>query len=279
MRYAIHIPNFGPFGDARVMARLAAEAEAAGWDGVFIWDHVVRHEGDFNLVDPWVALTAIALATNTVAIGPLVTPLPRRRPWNVAKAAANLDHVSGGRIVLGVGIGGSERGKEFGAFGEEDDPRRRGDMLDEGIELLREVWSGQPIQHAGEHYHVESTPLLPRPLQSGGIPLWAATQSVRGRPVRRAAGLDGIFPIGIEPDEIPALVEALAAAGRRLPSPSLEGDDDPALGDVRPFDIVVDGTDDAGRWEGTAVTWWLRILPWDEPLETSRRIVGAGPRR
>jgi alkanesulfonate monooxygenase SsuD/methylene tetrahydromethanopterin reductase-like flavin-dependent oxidoreductase (luciferase family) len=271
MRYGIHIPNFGPFGDARVLARLAAEAEAAGWDGVFIWDHVVRHEGDFNLVDPWVGLTAMALSTSTVKLGPLVTPLPRRRPWNVAKAVANLDHVSGGRIVLGVGVGGAQS-LEFGAFGEEADPRRRGDMLDEGLELLQEAWSGEPIHHAGEHYHVASRRMLPRPLQEHGIPLWAATQSVSGRPVRRAAGLDGIFPIGIQPDDLPRLVDTLAEAGRDLSvASSPQG--------PRPFDIIVVGTDDAGRWENTAATWWLRELPWHEPLETGRRIAAEGPRR
>jgi alkanesulfonate monooxygenase SsuD/methylene tetrahydromethanopterin reductase-like flavin-dependent oxidoreductase (luciferase family) len=279
MRYGIHIPNFGPFGDARVMAHLAAQAEAAGWDGVFVWDHVIRHEGDFNLVDPWVALTAIAVATSTVTLGPLVTPLPRRRPWNVAKVAANLDHLSGGRIVLGVGVG-SPRGEEFGAFGEEADTRRRGDMLDEGLELLHEAWSGEPVHHAGEHYQVESRRFLPRPLQEHGIPVWAGTESVAGRAVRRAARLDGVFPIGIQPDDLPRLLASLADAGRHLPGLSRPDDDAGSPPEpVRPFDIVITGTDDAVRWEDTAATWWLRMLPWEEPLETSRRIVAQGPRR
>jgi alkanesulfonate monooxygenase SsuD/methylene tetrahydromethanopterin reductase-like flavin-dependent oxidoreductase (luciferase family) len=260
MRYGIFIPNFGPFGDARVMAELAASAEAAGWDGAFVWDHVVRREGDFDLVDPWVALTAMAMATTLVTIGPLITPLPRRRPWNVAKSAVSIDHLSGGRMVLGIGLGAS-RGPEFAAFDEEVDPRRRGDMLDEGVALVRAAWTGEPVHHEGEHYQVDGIRFLPRPVRDGRLPIWAATEAATGRAVRRAAGLDGIFPIGITPSDLPRLVDVLEAAGPRRAD----------------YDIVVAGTDDAATWDGTAATWWLQELPWQEPLEVTMRIVGEGP--
>jgi alkanesulfonate monooxygenase SsuD/methylene tetrahydromethanopterin reductase-like flavin-dependent oxidoreductase (luciferase family) len=264
VRYGIFLPNFGSFGSARVIADLAVQAESAGWDGVFVWDHVVRREGDLDLVDPWIALAAAACATERIRLGPLVTPLPRRRPWNVAKSAASLDQLSAGRVVLGVGLGTS-RGPELPNFGEETDPRRRGDMLDESLAIVDAAWSGEAVRHAGEYYRVDDVRFLPRPVH-GRIPIWAATEAVRGRPVRRAAGLDGIFPIGIEPTEMATLVGSLAAAGRDVTDPD------------RPYDIVVtDTTDVAARWKDTAVTWWLRQLAWDRPPTDALATVAAGP--
>ena len=105
MKFAIYVPNFGPFGNARVLADLAREAESAGWDGFFIWDHVIWSSPEEQpVVEPWVALTAIAMATERIRIGPIITPLPRRRPWQVARQAASLDQLSGGRLILGVGV-------------------------------------------------------------------------------------------------------------------------------------------------------------------------------
>jgi alkanesulfonate monooxygenase SsuD/methylene tetrahydromethanopterin reductase-like flavin-dependent oxidoreductase (luciferase family) len=261
VKRGLYVPNFGAFGDPAAVTALAAEAEAAGWDGLFVWDHVVRHEGDFPLAEPWVLLSAIALATSTMTLGPLVTPLARRRPWNVARSALTLDHLSAGRLVLGVGLG-SSRGPEFAHFGEESDPRRRGDMLDEGLDLVQRIWTGEVVTHHGAHYDVDGIRFLPTPVRPTGIPIWAATEASSGRPVRRAAGLDGVFPIGLEPEEIPALLASVRAAGRPADAA---------------FDVVVTGGQPE-RWEGSGATWWLRLLPYDEPIDASRAIVGAGPR-
>jgi alkanesulfonate monooxygenase SsuD/methylene tetrahydromethanopterin reductase-like flavin-dependent oxidoreductase (luciferase family) len=261
VRRGIHVPNFGPFGTASAVADLAATAEHAGWDGVFIWDHVVRHEGDFDVVDPWIALAAAAVATERVLLGPLITPLPRRRPWNVAKAAVSLDHLSGGRMVLGVGSG-TPRGFEFSAFGEETDARRRGDMLDEGLTIVRAVWSGEPVSFAGEHYQVDGIRFLPTPWRNHAIPIWGATESVRGRPVRRAAALDGVFPIGVAPHDLPVLIEAV---GREVVE---DGN----------FDVVtVSQQDDAPTWEAAGATWWLRLVAWDGTLDEALALAAAGP--
>lgn len=261
MRRGVHVPNFGPFGSAAAFADLAAAAERSGWDGVFIWDHVVRREGDFDVVDPWVALAAAAATTVRVLLGPLVTPLPRRRPWNVAKAVVSLDHLSGGRMVLGVGSG-TPRGPEFPAFGEETDVRRRGDMLDEGLAIVRAAWTGEPVFFAGEHYRVDRIRFLPPPLRADGIPIWGATEVVRGRPVRRAAGLDGIFPTGVAPAELPAVIDAV---GRER----VEGGQ---------FDVVtVSEEDDAPTWESAGATWWLRELSWEGELDEAIALVTAGP--
>jgi alkanesulfonate monooxygenase SsuD/methylene tetrahydromethanopterin reductase-like flavin-dependent oxidoreductase (luciferase family) len=261
VRHGLYVPNFGAFGDPAAVAVLAAVAEDAGWDGLFVWDHVVRQEGDFPLAEPWVLLSAVAAATSTMQLGPLVTPLPRRRPWNVARAALSLDHLSAGRMVLGVGLG-SSRGPEFARFGEETDPKRRGDMLDEGLEVVRKIWTGAPVDHHGEHYDIDGIRFLPTPVRPGGIPVWAATESTSGRPVRRAAGLDGVFPIGMAPEDIPVLLASVRDAGR---PPEL------------PFDVVVSDTTGPAPWEGSGATWWLRLLPYDQPIDVARAIVGAGP--
>ena len=171
MQFGLYLPNFGAFADPVGLAALAATAEAAGWDGLFLWDHVVRREGDYDLADPWISLAAVATATSRLRIGPLVTPLPRRRPWNVAKQAVTLDHLSGGRMVLGVGLG-TPRGPEFPAFGEETDLRVRGDMLDEALIVVRRAWSGETVRHTGPHYRVEGVRFLPRSAWSSthGLP-------------------------------------------------------------------------------------------------------------
>lgn len=261
MKRGVHIPNVGPFGSARVVAELAASAEASGWDGVFVWDHVVRREGDVDIVDPWVALTAAAVATTQVQLGPLVTPLPRRRPWNVAKAAVSLDHLSGGRVVLGVGSG-TPRGPEFSAFGEETDARRRGDMLDEGLAIIRAAWSGEPVTFAGAHYRIDGVRFLPAPLRPGGIPIWAATESARGRAVRRAATLDGVCPTVIAASDLAPLIDAV-------------GRDRVEKG---AFDVAcVSQQDDAQAWEAAGATWWLRELEWERSLEDAAALVVRGP--
>jgi alkanesulfonate monooxygenase SsuD/methylene tetrahydromethanopterin reductase-like flavin-dependent oxidoreductase (luciferase family) len=130
MRYGLEIPNCGEYADARLLATMAAEAEAAGWDGFFVWDHIATAASPFTqstgrdpLIDPWIALAAIALSTERMRIGPMVTPLPRRRPWQVAREAVTLDHLSGGRLTLGAGAGfPGIVADEFSRFAEEDAP-------------------------------------------------------------------------------------------------------------------------------------------------------------
>lgn len=264
-RCGVNLANFGPAGQPSALVELARGAEEAGWDGVFLWDHVARREGDVDVTEPWVALGAMASATSRVALGPLITPLARRRPWNVARAAVTLDHLSGGRAVLGVGLG-TPRGPEFTAFGEESDPRVRGDLLDEALGLVRAAWSGAAVNHTG-HWRIDGVRFLPTPLRPGGIPIWAATESVRGRPVRRAARLDGVFPTGIGPQEMPALIAALLEARREQ-----------GLGELPAnYDVVIDQGEHPGPWEEAGATWWLRTFPWDTPLRQVRQVVDAGP--
>ena len=182
----------------------------------------------------------------------MVTPLARRRPWNVARQVASLDQLSGGRVTLGVGLGVSS-GPEFHQFGgEESDPRVRGDMLDEGLQLLRAAWRGTPVRHAGTHYQVDNVTFLPEPVQDR-VPIWGATEQLSGRPVRRAAALDGVFPIRLKPADLPVLLDNVA---RHRPG-GLDG-----------YDVVITGTDPAecAAWREAGATWWLHELPWRRPL-------------
>src|SRR5215467_187671 len=127
MQFAINTPNFGSFSDARNMAELAHEAEDAGWDGFFLWDHIGGSpEQAAPVADPWVELTAMAMTTNRIKLGPLVTPLPRRRPWKLARECVTLDHLSNGRLILGVGIGSDSFLKEYSTYSEPTDDALHG---------------------------------------------------------------------------------------------------------------------------------------------------------
>ena len=175
-----------------LVARLATLAEDAGWHGIFVWDHVRWRAPVFDVADAWITLAAIATATASIRLGPMVTPLARRRPVKVARETATLDRLSGGRLTLGVGLGGNEFGDEYAMTGEERDERRRARMLDECLEILSAAWSGEPVHHHGEHYTVDGMRFLPRPVQRPGIRCVspAATDTARrcaARPGTRAS--------------------------------------------------------------------------------------------
>jgi alkanesulfonate monooxygenase SsuD/methylene tetrahydromethanopterin reductase-like flavin-dependent oxidoreductase (luciferase family) len=197
MRFSINIPNFGDFADARTVAAVASAAEQAGWDGLFVWDHVVhvkrlRQGQPFG--DPWMLLTAAALATSRIQLGTLVTPVPRRRPQQLARQVATLDALSGGRVVFGAGLGGPID-DEFGSFGEPTDPVVLAELLDEGLDLLAAYWSGEPVNHHGRHYEVRDVTLLPATVRQPRPPVWIAGYWPNRRPMRRAARWDGVVPL------------------------------------------------------------------------------------
>ena len=225
-RRGIFVAPFDELSEPRLVAELAARAEAAGWDGFFVWDHVEYRAPVKAVADPWVTLAAVATATERVRIGALVTPLPRRRPHQLARETVTLDRLSGGRLVVGVGLG-SDRTGEFdpARFGEEGDPRARALMLDEGLERLDAYWRGE---------------FEPRPIQQPRIPVWVAARWPHRRPLARAARWDGLFPIDLPGPE--ALAEMAAEVGRE------DG-----------YDLVVDnpaGTD-PDPWIEAGATWCL----------------------
>jgi len=266
MQHALYLPPFGTFGDVNLLLDLAAEAEHAGWDGFFMWDHLL-YEDDVPFVDAWIALAGIAVATDRIRIGPLVTPIPRRRPWKVAREAVTLDHLSGGRLVLGVGLG-IDFWREFGAFtGEADNDVERAALLDDGIEILHRLWSGEEASYTGRRTSVDAVRFLPRPLQQPRIPVWsAALAPLRQGPARRAARCDGVMPFGPErpltPDDVRGIVADLL--GRR------ETDE--------PFDVCVHGPrDQAAEFGAAGVTWFCESFSPEQPLDDVHRRIRQGP--
>ncbi len=197
MRFSINIPNFGDFADARTVAMAAVAAEQAGWDALFIWDHVVHDKVERRgqpFGDPWMLLTAAALATSRIGLGTLVTPVARRRPEQLARQVATLDSLSGGRVIFSAGLGGPVA-DEFGSFGEPTDPVVLAERLDEGLELLQRYWSGERVDHLGKHYEVRDVTLLPASTQQPRPPVWIGGFWPRRRPFRRAARWDGVVPL------------------------------------------------------------------------------------
>ncbi len=291
MQYGLYLPNFGPYGDARTLANLARDAEQAGWDGFFIWDHIAGEMWHKVIVDPWVALTAAAMITERIRLGALVTPIPRRRPWKLARETASLDQLCGGRLIFGAGIGDGVQ--EFENLGEETDRKRRGAMLDEGLDVLTGLWSGEPFSYAGEFYPVTDTQFLPKPVQQPRIPVWVAGIWPNLAPMRRAVQWDGAFPLflGVQGDEELAMCKAGMAYLREQRA---------LTGRADPFDLVYSGHPTPGddpaqaaeivaRYAETGVTWWLEMIaPWrggvgwqdpDWPVELMRERILQGPPR
>jgi alkanesulfonate monooxygenase SsuD/methylene tetrahydromethanopterin reductase-like flavin-dependent oxidoreductase (luciferase family) len=270
MRSGLFLPPFDALADPAVVARLSAEAEEAGWHGVFLWDNLRYEEPVVDVADPWIMLAAIAMATERVRLGPLVTPLARRRPAKVARETATLDRLSGGRLTLGVGLGSDRFASEYSMTGEELDDRRRAGMLDESLEILTAAWAGEPVHHRGEHYTVDGMRFLPRPVQRPGVPVWVAGYYGKPRPLQRAARYQGFFPLGIDqPEQLAEIVAGVAA--RRS-----EAGGDPA----EPYDIVValEPGEDPAPYAAAGATWWLVAFPWDAPsVDQVRAVTREGP--
>src|SRR5262245_28299835 len=197
MQYALSLPNGGECAEPTVLAEFAQIAEAAGWDAILLEDYISYANDTYQSApgnpthDPWVALAAMATNTQTIRLGTCVTPISRWRPWHLARVTATLDHLSGGRLILGVGLGDlSDKG--FTHFGEESDPGQRAELLDEGLDLLTDLWSGEPSRYSGKHYQVEEITFLPPPVQQPRIPIWVGGWVGTRAVVRRAARYDGI---------------------------------------------------------------------------------------
>jgi len=272
MRSGLFLPLFSPLADPTVVARLAGEAEEAGWDGIFLWDQIRWREPVRAVGDTQVTLAAIAAATERIRFGPMVTPLARRRPAKVARETVALDLLSGGRLTLGVGLGSDEFASEFSTTGEELDDRRRARMLDEALEILTAAWSGEPVRHRGEHYTVDTMRFWPRPVQRPGVPVWVAGFPGRPKPMRRAARYDGFFPVNLESAnqlaEIVARVSALREEAGRATD--------------EPYEVIAalePGIDPAPYREAGA-TWWLVAPDWEGiSADGVRGVIREGPAR
>jgi alkanesulfonate monooxygenase SsuD/methylene tetrahydromethanopterin reductase-like flavin-dependent oxidoreductase (luciferase family) len=277
MRYGIVITT----GDPREAAELAAQAEGAGWDGVFTFDAIAI--GPVPMFDPWVLLAAIAMRTERVTLGAIVFAPTRRRPWKLAREAVTLDILSGGRLVLPVGLGTVDDAG-FGNVGEPTSARERAERLDETLSILEGLQSGEPFAFDGEHYRFGPMTFLPTPVQRPRIPVWVVGAWPRPRSMRRAARWDGIFVQAQGPDGRPAsLPEVLPTIVDWLRT------ERPADLRDRPYEVVVDGTTPAGDLRRAAAitaahaaagaTWWIES-DWSAPtVDALRARIAAGPPR
>ncbi|WP_326691644.1 MULTISPECIES: LLM class flavin-dependent oxidoreductase [unclassified Streptomyces] len=261
MRFSVNIPNFGDFADARAVATVATAAEQAGWDGLFVWDHVVhdkRKRRGQPFGDPWMLLTAAALATSRIRLGTLVTPVARRRPQQLARQVATLDTLSGGRVVFGAGLGGPVE-DEFGSFGEPTDPVVLAERLDEGLDLLNRFWTGEQVNHHGRHYEVRDVTLLPATVQRPRPPVWVAGFWPHRPPMRRAARWDGAVPLfnSAKHGDIPPVEEVrdLVSYVRRHRDGQGDSPFELVLGGATPADPAK-ARDLIGPLADAGATWW-----------------------
>jgi hypothetical protein len=276
MQYGFIIPR----GDLRTIIEQAVAAEAAGWDGVFYWDGIYI-ESMGPMYDPWVTLAAMAMRTERVRLGAVLTPVSRRRPWKLARETVTLDHLSGGRLVLPVGLGALEDGG-FGKVGEPTDRKTRAELLDEGLAVLTGLWSGEPFSFHGAHYQVEEMTFLPPPVQQPRIPIWVVGAWPRPKSMDRALRYDGLLPAKVNADgtagevtpaDLVAMREYIAA--HRTAS--------------TPFDILWEGEtpgDDPARaaalvrpWAEAGATWWMESRWTTEDVAAVMARIRQGPPR
>jgi alkanesulfonate monooxygenase SsuD/methylene tetrahydromethanopterin reductase-like flavin-dependent oxidoreductase (luciferase family) len=277
MYYGIDLPTTGEYADVRTLAALAAEAESAGWDGFFIYDQVASDMPE-PIADTGVALAAIALGTERIRFGALVTPLARRRPWKVARETVTLDQLSGGRLVVGVGLGGGAT--EFDDLGEAGEPQMRAAMLDEGLEVLAGLWRGEPFSYSGRHYQLREALFQPPPVQSPRIPIWVGGVWPSRAPFRRAARWDGVFPHyrgAAGPSMMPpqALRELLAFVTQQRAA----GPFDVVLRNKAPSDDRAEQAETIAAYAAAGLTWWLEGVERHKQLAPMRAYIRQGPPR
>jgi alkanesulfonate monooxygenase SsuD/methylene tetrahydromethanopterin reductase-like flavin-dependent oxidoreductase (luciferase family) len=263
VHHAIFMPPLGELADPHAIIDIAIAAEESGWDGLFVWDHVLSPiGGDWAIADPWVALAAAAAGTSRIRLGPMVTPLPRRRILKLARETATLDRLSRGRLVLGLGTG-DDRGREYSAVGENADARRRGRILDEGVGVLTALWAGKTVTHHGELI-VEDVRAAPDGAPRPHIPLWFGTARHDGKPVERAARHDGIFPLTGDVSTVAQIADTI----------------EQLRGSREGFDIAVKtkpGTD-AAEFAAAGATWAMHAFwPGDRPDQVLRVIEAGRP--
>jgi alkanesulfonate monooxygenase SsuD/methylene tetrahydromethanopterin reductase-like flavin-dependent oxidoreductase (luciferase family) len=273
MKHGLFLPPFDGLAHVERMADLAVVAEEAGWDGFFVWDHLRYSAPVRDILDPYICLAVMAARTSRIILGPMVTPLIRRRPQVVARQAVTLDRLSKGRLVMGFGIGDDYPGGELACFGELTEAAERGRALDEGIAIFRGLVSGEEVNVAGEFLKAQEVTFQPTAYRASGIPVWTACRWPNSAPLRRAAKQQGVMVIQItEPEQVAVLKAKLSEAGA----------------DLDHFDVVVWGQRDEkmiyrederyAEWARAGVTWFLTGPgPFNLDFDEVRKYVAAGP--
>jgi alkanesulfonate monooxygenase SsuD/methylene tetrahydromethanopterin reductase-like flavin-dependent oxidoreductase (luciferase family) len=263
VRRALYVAPFGELSDPKALVELAVAAEGAGWDGLFLWDHIWRPpERSTSVGDAWIALAAIAACTTRIRIGPMVVPLSRRRPQKVARESVALDHLSEGRLTLGVGLGVDTSG-ELRRFGETSDDVARAAILDEALDVLLALWSGEEVHHVGPRFTADGVRFLPTARQQPRIPVWGAARGTSGdKPLRRAARLDGLFPVGTSHRHLRRMLDVIGNERG-----SLDG-----------FDVaLVDADDTTHDLDELGVTWRIQTVREGETRQQAMLAASSTP--
>jgi alkanesulfonate monooxygenase SsuD/methylene tetrahydromethanopterin reductase-like flavin-dependent oxidoreductase (luciferase family) len=272
VRFAIFCANFGYLADPALLLDIAERAEAAGWDGFFLYDHIVVGRAT---VDPWTVLSAVAART-TLMLGPMVVAVPRRQPWELAHQTIALDRLSEGRLILGVGLGEEA---DHAVLADRGPARARGERLDEALGLITRLWAGEKVTHKG-HWQLDGLRLDPGP-RAGQIPIWVGGRHPRHAPMRRAAHFQGAFPIDgawdvrapLRPDQLGEMVRTVHAERG-----SLEGFEVATAGVTRLGDPWAERT--VAAYAAVGATWWLETLePRRGDLRSLLETVDSGPPR
>jgi hypothetical protein len=278
LRYGLYVPNFGKASYAASLADLASEAERSRWDGFFLWDHIREWDQRVPLCDSYTALAAIAMKTKRIRIGTTVTPLPRLKPWVVARQTASLDHLSNGRLILGVGLGGEES-VGYEKFGEPSESQVLAEKLDESLSIITGLWSGKAFSFQGKHYRIERTAFLPTPMQKPRIPIWVGGFWPKRTPFRRAAKWDGAVPLlvpgrPVKPDDLHDVLTYINSQ-RTVADPF----DAAVIGWTVSNDPKKNAQKIAPYFEA-GMTWWLESLytKRDSPEDMRARIRKGPPR-
>jgi alkanesulfonate monooxygenase SsuD/methylene tetrahydromethanopterin reductase-like flavin-dependent oxidoreductase (luciferase family) len=263
VKFGVHIPNLGDYADPQLIVSMAQTAEERGWDGVFLWDHVLFDPvNPIDVIDPWVAMAAIAQATARVTIGAMVTPPARRRPWKLAREVATLDRLSGGRLVFGAGLG-VPRTSEYEIFGEDGDAKVRAQRLDEGLAVLSGLLSGERFSFAGEHFQVGEVQFLPAP--ASRVPIWVAGRWPNPRPFERAARWDGVVPEKVGGRMVTAedVAELVAFVAERRDAGSAGDPFDVVIGGYTPADDREQAAATVAAYAHAGATWWMERVHWN----------------
>ena len=275
MKFGIYSPNWGKtFGNPKLVTKLAIEAEKSGWDGFFLWDHIIfNDEGFQDVIDPFITLTSVAGHTEEIHIGTTVTPLPRRRPWKLAKETVTLDILSEGRLILGIGLGGSN---EFSLMNEETNPRILAKMAEEHLEILHGLWSGEEFSYEGKYYQIDKVEFLPKPVQKPRIKMWGAGTWPKKGPFKRAAKLDGVIPLSrdyrnpLTPNDYRSMIEYMKKHGLHHPYDTVKINFDATKNNEKKRTIK--------DFEDAGVNWWLELISdWNGSYEKIKDLIIQGP--
>ena len=278
VQFGLYVPNFGKSANPLTLCEMASAAEKSGWDGFFLWDHLVEWDKRLPLSDSLTTIAAIAMKTNRIRIGTTLSPVPRYKPWDFARRTATLDHISNGRLILSVGLGAPES-CDYQRFGEDPNYHVLAEKLDESLRVVTGLWSGNKFSFRGKHYKVGPSIFLPSPKQTPRIPIWVGGFWPRPGPFKRAAKWDGVLPLRV-PERLlePKDLREIASFIQEHRS-SMKDFDFSVIGWTTGVNKKRDA-EKIQKFSESGMTWWLESFytKRDSP-ESMRSRIAKGPPR